>query len=90
MKTFLLFCMTFWIGMANASLIEINAQNAGWYNQLGLHTTGNPNYIAGNLEYSIGAMDYSFIYHKFICIRYNQNDSTLPYKHDNHHSTSMR
>ena len=65
MKTFLLFCMTFWVGMANASLIEINAQNAGWYNQLGLHTTGNPNYIAGNVEYSIGAMDYSFIYHNF-------------------------
>ena len=65
MKTFLLFCMTFWIGMANASLIEINAQNAGSYNQQGLHTTGNPNYIAGNLQYSIGAMDYSFIYHNF-------------------------
>ena len=43
MKTFLLFCMTFWIGMANASLIEINAQDAGWYNQLGLHTNDNQN-----------------------------------------------
>ncbi|MES2674584.1 MAG: hypothetical protein V4660_10110 [Pseudomonadota bacterium] len=65
MKTFLLFCMTFWIGMANASLIEINAQNAGSYNQIGLHTTGVPNYIAGNFQYSIGATDYSFIYHNF-------------------------
>jgi hypothetical protein len=65
MKTFLLFCMTFWIGMANASLIEINAQDAGWYNQLGLHTSDNPNYIAGNVQYSIGAADYSYIFHNF-------------------------
>ena len=65
MKTFLLFFMICWIEMANASSIDINAQNAGWYSQTGLHTTGNTNYIAGNVQYSIGAMDYSFIFHNF-------------------------
>lgn len=65
MKKFLFFCVTFWIGMANASSIEINAQNAGWYNQMGEHISDNPNYIAGNVQYSIGAADYSFIYHNF-------------------------
>lgn len=65
MKTLLLVCVFFWVNVANAALIEVNASDAGWYDQTGLHLSDNTNHIVGNHQYYLGQQFYFSIFRNF-------------------------
>lgn len=65
MKKLVLLYVFFWIDVANAGLIEINARDAGWYDQTGLHLSDNTNHIAGTFQYHIGQEFHSYIFRNF-------------------------